>query len=96
MADCKRNAGKIDLNKRLASMCRAYAEIIDELYNPIDSINRFINLALQNIGDDSQGRQFLLESKNGIRKTSLLLRRLNTHNKRMEKHIRDTRTEKNE
>ena len=59
--------------------------MINQLYNPIDAINRFINLALQNIDDDSQSRQFLIESKQGIRETSFLLRRLNKYTKRIEK-----------
>ncbi|MFA6320576.1 MAG: hypothetical protein WCY36_01825 [Candidatus Omnitrophota bacterium] len=62
--------------------------IINELYSPIDATNRFINLALQSIGENPQGRQFLLESKEGIRKTSLLLNKLNNYAKKMEEEIR--------
>lgn len=84
----RRNNGKNNQNPRkLTSMCKVSTEIINQLYNPIDAINRFINLALQTIGDDSLSRQFLVESKQGIRKTSLLLRRLNNYAKKMEAEI---------
>ena len=61
--------------------------IINELYTPIDATNRFINLALQNTGEHSQARQFLLESKAGVRKTVGLLKRLNDYAKRIEKEF---------
>lgn len=61
--------------------------IINELYNPIDAINRFINLALHHIEEDSQSRQFLLDSKSGVRRMSALLKRLNNYAKRMEKEM---------
>lgn len=75
--------------KRLVSMCRASVGIIDELFNPIDAANRFINLALQNIEEDSQSREFLLESKQGIRRTSSLLKRLDNTARRIERELRD-------
>lgn len=73
--------------KRLISMGRSSIDIINELYNPIDAINRFINLALQHIEEDSQSRQFLLESKSGVRKMSGLLNRLNNYARKMEKEM---------
>ena len=73
--------------KRLISMGRNSLDIINELYNPIDAVNRFINLALQHIEEDSQSRQFLLESKSGVRKMSGLLNRLNNYAKKMEKEM---------
>jgi len=73
--------------KRLATMGKISSNLINELYNPIDATNRFINLALQSIEEDSQGRQFLLESKTGIRKMSALLERLNKYAKKIEKEI---------
>ena len=73
--------------KRLISMGRSSIDIINELYNPIDAINRFINLALQHVEEDSQSRQFLLESKSGVRKMSGLLNRLNNYAKKMEKEV---------
>lgn len=76
-------------NKKLFWICKGAAEIINQLYSPIDAVNRFINLALQNLSDDSQSRQFLVESKEGIRKTSLLLKRLDSYAKEMEREIRE-------
>lgn len=75
--------------KRISLMGKRYNGIINEITNPIDATNRFINLALHSIGDNSQGRQFLLESKQGIRKTSGLLKKLNDYSKRIEKEIRE-------
>ena len=69
-------------------MCKNAAGIINHLYNPIDAVNRFINLALQNLEEDSQSRQFLIESKQGVRKTSFLLKRLNNYTEKIEKGIR--------
>ena len=73
--------------KRLASMGKVSVDIINQMGSPIDSINRFINLALQTMGENSQSRQFLLESKQGIRKTSHLLKRLNDYAKEIEKEF---------
>lgn len=70
-------------------MCKISTGLVDRLYNPIDAINRFINLALQTVEEDSQSRQFLLESKQGIRKTSHLLKRLNNYTRMIEKEIRE-------
>ena len=70
-------------------MGKKYNGIINEICNPIDATNRFINLALHSIGDNSQGRQFLLESKQGIRKTAVLLKKLNDYSKRIEGEIRE-------
>ena len=79
--------------KRLISMGEAYKGIINELYSPIDATNRFINLALHSIGENPQGRQFLLESKQGIRKMSILLKKLNNYAKKIEDEIRTTLTD---
>ncbi len=79
--------------KRLMTMGKISSNIINELYSPIDSINRFINLALQAMGDNSQGREFLLESKEGIRKTSQLLKKLNNYAKKIEKEFQEITTE---
>ncbi|MCX5666233.1 MAG: hypothetical protein NT036_04225 [Candidatus Omnitrophica bacterium] len=68
-------------------MSRKYKGIINDISNPVDSTNRFINLALNTVGDNSQGRQFLLESKQGIRKTAALLKKLNDYSLKIEKEI---------
>jgi phosphoglycerate-specific signal transduction histidine kinase len=75
--------------KKLALMGEITKGIINELYSPIDATNRFINLALQSIGENPQGRQFLLESKEGIRKTSLILKKLNNYARKVEEEIRN-------
>ena len=73
--------------KKLSLMGKRYKDIIGEISNPIDSTNRFINLALNTVGDNSQSRQFLLESKQGIKKTAALLKRLNDYSLKIEKEI---------
>lgn len=72
---------------RLVSIGMASKNIIDELSSPIDAANRFINLALNDVSEGSQSRQFLLESKQGIKKTAILLKTLNVYVKKMEKEI---------
>lgn len=88
MAISKKSRNELVRYRRLASMGKITKGIINELYSPIDATNRFINLALQSIGENPQGRQFLLESKEGIRQTSLLLKRLNDYAKKIEDEIR--------
>ena len=73
---------------KLASIGKISANIINELCNPVDAVNRFLNLALQSIEEDSQSRQFILESKSGVRKMSALLKKLNNYAKKMEKEMR--------
>ncbi len=80
--------------RKLMSMRGIYKGIINDLYSPVDATNRFINLALQAIGENPQGRQFLLESKQGIRKMSLLLEKLNNYTNKLEEEIRNALTEK--
>jgi hypothetical protein len=79
--------GKSKRYKRLATIGRKSAGIINKLGSPIDVTNRFINLTLQTIGENSQGREFLLESKRGIRKTSHLLKTLNRYAREIEREI---------
>ena len=74
-------------SKNLPLMCKAAIKTVNQLYNPIDAINRFINLALHSLEEGSQNRQFLIDSKRGIRKTSLLLRRLTNYTKRIEREV---------
>jgi hypothetical protein len=73
--------------KKLSLMGQRCKSIISEISNPVDSTNRFINLALNTVGDNSQSRQFLLESKQGIKKTAMLLKRLNDYSQKIEKEI---------
>jgi len=69
-------------------------EIISDLYSPIDATNRFINLALHCTEEGCQSRQFLLESKDGIRKMSTLLGKLDDYARKIEKELREIPTEK--
>ncbi|OGW76154.1 MAG: hypothetical protein A2Z72_02275 [Omnitrophica bacterium RBG_13_46_9] len=73
--------------KRLLSMGKLSMDIINKLYNPIDATNRFLNLALQTVEEDSQSRQFILESKSGIREMHALVKRLDGYAKGIEKEI---------
>ena|SRR3989338_8658210 len=74
-------------HKKLVKISKVSMDIINEICRPIDATNRYINLTLQTIEEDSQSREFLLESKKGIIKTATLLRRLNSCAKQMEKEI---------
>lgn len=73
--------------RKLVSMGKVSAKILNELSNPLDATNRFINLALQHLAEDSQSRQFLLESKSGVRKMALLYKKLASFTKKMEKTL---------
>ena len=66
--------------------------VINDLCSPVDVTNRFINLTLQTIEENSQEREFLLESKKGIRRTSLLLKRLNRYAREIERELREIPT----
>ena len=72
---------------KLATMGEISRNIINRLYSPIDATNSFLNLALQSTGEDSQSRQFLLESKLGLRRLSVLIKRLEHYAKKMEKEF---------
>jgi len=88
----KENNSNHNRYKRLACMGKISMGIMDEITGPIDAVNRFINLTLQIIEEDSRSREFLLESKVAIRKTSVLLKRLNNYAKKIEKEIREIST----
>lgn len=78
--------------KKISRMGRVSLGIINEISVPLDTINRFINLTLQTMEENEQGREFLLESKAAIRKTAILLKRLNNYGKKIEKEIREIST----
>ncbi len=73
--------------KRVAGIGRISIGIINDISGPIDAVNRFINLTLQTVGENSQSREFLLESKAAIREVSALLKRLNNYAKKLDKEI---------
>jgi len=83
----KNNAENHAHYRKLLSMCKISTNMINELSNPIDATNRFINLALQHLEEDSQSRQFLLESKSGVRKMTSLYRNLSSFAKKTEKTL---------
>lgn len=78
--------------KRLACMGKISMGIMHEIYGPIDAVNRFLNLTLQTVEENSQSREFLIESKVALRKTSVLLKKLNNYAKKIEKEIREIST----
>ncbi len=75
--------------KKLASMGEVSRRIINRFYNPLDAMNRFLNLALANVEEDSQSRQFLLESKVGLKRMSVLLKRLDNYADKIEKEFNE-------
>ena len=93
IAPSKKKAGAAEEGtehyKRINSIGKVSTDIIGEMYTPIDSVNRFINLAIHTIGEDAQTRHFLLESKEGMRKMLDLLRRLDKYAKKLEKEFKD-------
>ena len=82
-----KNISAANRYKKLSSIGVASKSILNDMSSPIDATNRFINLALQSIGENPQGRQFLIESKEGIRKTSLLLQKLGQNIRKFEEEI---------
>lgn len=78
--------------KRLVSMGKISKGILNEICDPVDAANRFINLTLQELDENSQGREFLLESKKGVKRISSLLERLNCYAKKIEKELSETST----
>jgi len=87
IANGKRGTGELGKYRKLLSLGKVSSNIVTDLYNPIDATNRFINLALQTVEEGSQNRQFLLDSKSGLRQMSLLLRKLSKYAKRMEEEL---------
>ena len=73
--------------KKFESSRRASMDIINKLFTPIDTTNRFINLALHHMDEGSQSRRFLLESKSGVRTMTTLLKELDAYAKKMEAEI---------
>ena len=68
-------------------MGRISRDLINSLYSPIDAMNRFLNLALHNMDEDAQSRQFILETKLGLRRMSVLLKKLDVYADRLEKEF---------
>lgn len=88
MVKLKRPIGEKKYEK-LASMGKMSRNIINSLYSPIDAMNRFLNLALQNIEEESQSRQFLLETKLGLKRMSALIGKLDVCADKLEKEVNE-------
>jgi hypothetical protein len=75
--------------KKLASMGKISRNIINSLYSPVDAMNRFLNLALHNTEEESQSRQFLLETKLGLKRMSALIGKLDVYADKLEKEFNE-------
>lgn len=60
----------------LVSLGKLASHLAHELSNPLDAIRRFINLAIDHVGQDSPARDFLLKAKQGIRRSIQVIRGL--------------------
>lgn len=75
--------------KRLESMGKISQDIINSLYSPIDAMSRLLNLALQNIEEEAQPRQFILETKLGLKRMYVLVDKLDGYAKKIEKEFNE-------
>ena len=60
----------------LVSVGRLASNLAHELNNPLDAIRRFVNLALDQVLEDSLAREYLLKAKKGIRQSIQVIRGL--------------------
>lgn len=60
----------------LVSLGKLASHLAHELNNPLDAIRRFINLAIDHVGQDNPAREFLLKAKQGIRRSVQVIRGL--------------------
>jgi signal transduction histidine kinase len=60
----------------LASVGKLVSHLAHELTNPIDAIRRFVNLALDQVAQDSLAREYLVKAKRGIRRSIDVIRGL--------------------
>ena len=79
-------------HRKLISMGRISKSLISSLCDPVDAANRFINLTLQELTDNSQEKEFLLESKKGIKKASELIKELSYYVNEIEKGLHEARS----
>ena len=60
----------------LVSIGKLASHLAHELNNPLDAIRRFINLALDQVGETGPAREFLLKAKQGVRRSLQVIRGL--------------------
>ena len=58
----------------LVSIGKLSSHLAHEMTNPIDAIRRFVNLALDQVGQESMAREYLLKAKKGIRRSLQVIR----------------------
>ncbi|MBI1977244.1 MAG: GAF domain-containing sensor histidine kinase [Candidatus Omnitrophica bacterium] len=58
----------------LVALGKSLAHLGHELANPLDAVRRFVNLALDQVGEESPARNYLLKAKQGIRRTIQVIR----------------------
>ena len=60
----------------MVSIGKVASHVAHELNNPLDAIRRFVNLALDQVLEDSLAREYLLKAKKGIRQSIRVIRGL--------------------
>jgi len=60
----------------LVSIGKLASNLAHELNNPLDSIRRYVNLALDQVMEDSLAREYILKSKEGVRRAIQVIRGL--------------------
>ena len=67
---------KIKQEESLVSLGKLSSHLAHELANPLDAIRRFVNLALDQVVQDTLAREYLLKAKKGIRRSVQVIRGL--------------------
>lgn len=67
---------KIREQEPLVAVGKLASSLAHELNNPLDSIRRYVNLALDQVMEDSLSREYLLKAKSGIRRAVQVIRGL--------------------
>lgn len=63
-------------NEHFISIGKLASNLAHELNNPMDSIRRYVNLALDQVKQDSLAKEYLLKSKEGVRRAIHVIRGL--------------------